>query len=308
MGVLLACSCTADRVPPPPPASAPATVSPSTPESVGDSVVARINGQPVYASCVAHQARAAQAASPSASFDEIRRHSMDECIGFELLAQRAATYAMAPAVLDARKVAAVRRLIESEFELPSGRPKDLPPAFSARVLERNRWRMQRVEYRASFFVRFTVAKNAGVAADRAAHDVALRVAEQLAGQRGMFPEHVTAVARRVSGSQPMEQGTADLADPQRLVKPYSDALFSIAEIGSTSAPVRTEWGWDVILWTDKLPARDITADQLAIELFDEMRLGYFAVWSKSIGKGTAVNVNADAFARLGAITPATQVQ
>jgi hypothetical protein len=262
-----------------------------------DTVVARVSGLPVYASCVEHQA-ATRAADRAGDEAAARRAALDECIGFELLAQEAAARKLTadPEVAEARRAAAVSRLVELEIDDKVQTAAQLPAAFTARVMERNRWRLHRVEYRASAFVRFKVPTDEpqGTAADLAAHAAADRLAQALAGERGLFPDHLSAKAHEVAQGQPIEEGAVDLTDASRLVPTYSAALFAIAEIGRTSPAVRTQWGWDVLLWTKQLPPRDISEAELANELFPEMRLAYFNAWSKAAGKGVNVQVNPDA--------------
>jgi len=68
-------------------------------------------------------------------------------------------------------------------------------------------------------------------------------------------------------------------------------------VGSTSPAVRTDWGWDVILWTKELAPRTITREQLAAELFPELRQAYFVAWSKRMGGAIPVEVFPDALER-----------
>lgn len=262
-----------------------------------DTIVARVNGLPVYASCVEHQAANAIADAPGSAPDA-RRAALDECIGFELLAQEAAArkLAGAPEVAEARRTAAVNRLVELEIDDKIQTAAQLPPAFSARILERNRWRMHRVDYRASAFARFKVPESepAGSPADLAARDAAERLAQALAGERGLFRNHLSAAAHELAQGQPLEEGFLDVTDAARLVPAYSNALFSIPEIGRTSPAIRTQWGWDVVLWTKDLPPRDISEAELAEELFPETRLAYFTAWSKAVGKNIKVQLHPDA--------------
>lgn len=280
----------------------------ATAEGDGDAVVAKVAGLPVYASCVEHQAAALRAKDPAAAtLDEpaLRRRALEECVGFELLAQEAATRGLGadPAVAEAQRQAAVNRFVEREIDDKVRTAAELPPPFWARVLDRYRWRMHRVDYRASSFVRFTVpAKEPqGGPADRAAQAAAERVAKALAGERGLFPRHLVEAARQLAPGQPMEEGNAPLTDADRLVPAYSKALFALPEVGRITPAIRTEWGWDVVLLTEHLPPRDITEAQLGDELFPEIRLGYFAVWSKAQGKGISVQVNPQADAALARI-------
>jgi hypothetical protein len=173
-------------------------------------------------------------------------------------------------------------------------------SFSARVLERNRWRLHRVNYRGSAFARFTVPEldPPGGPADRAAQAAAERLAAALADERGLFPEHLFAKAREVSEGAPMQEGNLDLTDADRLVPSYAQALFTLPEIGRTSKAVRTQWGWDVLLWTKELPPRELSEPALAAELFPESRLAFFTAWSKSVGRNVRVTVNPAAEALL----------
>jgi hypothetical protein len=76
-----------------------------------------------------------------------------------------------------------------------------------------------------------------------------------------------------------------MADAARLVKPYSDALFALPAIGDVTPPTRTSWGWDIILFTEQLPPRDITEAELRAELFPGLRQSYFVYWVNTIAKG-----------------------
>ena len=250
-----------------------------------------------------------EVSQPYIDADQVRLHAGR--VAFELLAQEAARRGLgtAPEVAEARTRAAVSALVEQEVERKIQTPADLPDSLTRRLLERNRWRLHRVEYRASFFVRFPVAKGEPREgpADRAARANAERVAQALAGERGLFAHHVRQRARELIGAATMEDGTVELSDPPRLVPAYSDALFALPELGRTSGAVRTDWGWDIILWTGVLPARDITPDELALELFPELRQMYFVAWSRSIGKSTKVEVFPEAFDRaLGMTAPAKE--
>lgn len=261
-----------------------------------DFAVATVDGAPIYASCVEAQL----AAQPAPAGDEAarRRAALDECVGFELLAREAARRGLGAAqdVAEARRAAAVNRLVELEIDDKIQTPAQLPPAFWARILERNRWRMHRVDYRASAFIRFVVPETAAADSpeDRAARAAADRLAGALAGERGLFRNHLQAKAAEVAQGQRFDDGFIDVMDADRLVPAYSKALFSLPEIGTTSQPVRTQWGWDVILWTKQLPPRDVSEDELARELFPDARLAYFTAWSKAVGKGVKVQVNPDA--------------
>ena len=81
---IAACGGSSGPSPVPPPASSarPAPLVIATPRLTdGDVEVARVNGRPVWSSCVATQAAGAGSA------EQLRRDALDQCIAFELLAQ-----------------------------------------------------------------------------------------------------------------------------------------------------------------------------------------------------------------------------
>jgi hypothetical protein len=78
-----------------------------------------------------------------------------------------------------------------------------------------------------------------------------------------------------------------------LEKTFGDALFSIPEIGTISPPIRTKWGWDVILWTEVLPAETLTRDELAAKRFPEERLQAFDAWVARVAKDLGLKVVRD---------------
>ena len=54
--------------------------------------------------------------------------------------------------------------------------------------------------------------------------------------------------------------------------------------------MRTRWGWDIIVWTSGLPTRDITRDQLASEVFPDLRRNYFPLWVTKVQRALGVKV------------------
>ncbi|MBP9086749.1 MAG: peptidylprolyl isomerase, partial [Kofleriaceae bacterium] len=176
--------------------------------------------------------------------------------------------------------------VAREFESKYQTPDDLPGDVMAKMLAKNSWRLHRVDYRASTFIRFGVPeKDAGSPADLTAKANAEALYAELKDQHGMFAGHVQDIATRVVGTGKFETGNVDMTDAVRLVKPYSEALFALPAIGDVSPPTRTPWGWDIILFTGQLPPRDITEAELRAELFPGLRQSYFVFWVNTIAKG-----------------------
>ena len=247
--------------------------------NANDTIVAQVNGHPVWASCVQAQASAMHLTASAA---------LQQCVDFELLAQSAT----ARGLNNNSEKATVQRdqmvssFVAREFETKYRTPDDLPADVMKKMLAKNSWRLHRVDYRASTFIRFGVPeKDVGSPADLAAKANAMALYAELKDQHGMFASHAIAIATRVAGTAKFETGNADMADAARLVKPYSDALFALPAIGDVTPPTRTPWGWDIILFTDQLPPRDITEAELRAELFPGLRQSYFVFWVNTIAKG-----------------------
>lgn len=256
------------------------------PASASDVAVAKVNGRPVWGSCVAAQLGRG---APD------RARALDECIAFELLAQEAEVrgFAADPEVVDATRTALVSALIAA-FEERYRTPADLGERMT-KVLDENAWRMHRPELRASTYVRVDVAKDADPAADAEARAVSERIAARLADERGLLPAHLTAAAEEITASAGTTFSTENvrLMQIEALVASYADALFAIPEIGRVSPPVRTPWGWDVILWTDTLPPREQTRDELAAEILPDLRRSFFQVWVNDIIREQKVQIAVD---------------
>ena len=275
----------------------PATAVIATPRLTGDDVeVARVNGRPVWSSCVATQAAAARGGAA----DRVRRDALDQCIAFELLAQVAEARGLAAAreVGDAVRTAVVNRLVETDFERRYRTPDDLEQPIDI-VMKRNEWRMHILELRASTFARFIVPPGVPAGAppdvDARAHALADRLAAEFTGQTGLFGVHLTEAAQRLAAGTDIKLDTADVRPTHQddLVEPYAKALYAIPEVGRIAPPVRTQWGWDVVLWTGGVEARERSRDELVAEMFPEVRRQQFHLWVTQLGKQLGIHVEID---------------
>jgi hypothetical protein len=269
----------------------------ATRASPDDAVVATANGKPVWGSCVATQA---------ARHHRERAAALDECVAFELLAQEAARRGLdhAPEVVDAWRTALVSRFVEVAFEDASRTAGDLGETFD-RFVDHNQWRSHRPEFRSSTYVRITVPDGSPPDVDARARAIADALAGQLANETGLFKRNLLEAAYKVANNAHVDIEPATDALPKvmkviyddrppehiaRLDKRYGDALYAISEVGRISLPVRTRWGWDVILWTGGIAAREITRDQLSADLFPEFRRAYFVAWVDEIQRASKVAI------------------
>jgi hypothetical protein len=297
-------ACGGSSGPAPAPSRTPIVIA-TPPLTAGDIEVARVNGRAVWSSCVAAQAQVVAAAEPAPAppEDQLRARALDQCIAFELLAQAAEARgaAAAPEVAGAERAAAVNRLVETEFERRYRTPDDMRAAVDI-VMKRNEWRMHILELRASTFARFTVPAGAPADVDARARALAEALAAELAGQTGLYGVHLTEAARRIAAGSDIKLDSADVRPTHSddLVEPYAKALYAIPEVGRIGPVVRTQWGWDVVLWTGGVEARERSRDDVVAELFPDLRRHQFQLWVSQIGKqlGVAIEIDPEVVARL----------
>ena len=292
---IAACGGPSNPAPVPPPVTAIATPR----LGADDAEVARVNGRPVWSSCVATQAASAASRAIDGRSEpggSVRRDALDQCIAFELLAQAAEARGLSAGreVRDAVRAAAVNRLVETDFEQRYRTPDDLKQAIDI-VMKRNEWRMHILELRASTFARFIVPADAPSEVDARAHALADQLARELAGQTGLFGVHLSEAAQRLAAGTDVKLETADVRPTHQddLVAPYAKALYAIPEVGRIAPPVRTQWGWDVVLWTGGVEAKERSRDELVAEMFPEVRRQQFHLWVTQIGKQLGVRISVD---------------
>jgi hypothetical protein len=296
LGVVAACGSSAPSAT----TSGPPAAMQATP-AAGDIEIARVNGQPVWGSCVA-----AQAAGGRVTRDQAVR----DCIDFELMAQAAEHRGLArdPEVIEQTRTALVDRVVAVSYELGYRKPEDFGDAWDEFVKKRKMvGRLKHPEYRASVHVLVPVPAGGD---DTAAHALAAHIAAATADERGMLEPHFLASVRTVTPIVPCATGITvpcweRLAPflPFALEAPFSDALWKIPEIGRTAGPVRSSFGWHVILWTDSVPATDPTPDQITASILAEIKPWYFARWVLAIGKqlGVQAEIAPDVDAQLEAV-------
>jgi hypothetical protein len=307
LALALAASCSSPEPAAPPSIAAPAVIA-TPPASPDDLEVARVNGRAVWGSCVAAQAVAIARGSPGEAPDQLRAAGLDQCIAFELLAQTAEARGLAadPQVVPAIRAAAVDRLVATEFEQRYRTPADLEQAVDL-VMQRNEWRMHILQLRASSYARFVVPKGAPPEVDAAAHALATQLAARLAGQTGLFGVNLKDAATQIAAGSSVVLETSEVRPMHQddLVEPYSKALYGIPAVGQSAPPARTQWGWDVVVWTGGVEAVERTRDEVVAEVFPELRRRQFLVWVTQLGKQLGLHIEVDqaAVAKLDSAGP-----
>lgn len=280
--ILAAGACGGSSTPAPPTPSGPPASLEATPAAPDDPVVATVNGRPIYGSCVT--AQAARGATTQVA--------LDECIGFELLAQEAEARGLATdrEVVLATRTALVSQLVAREYEDAYTEPADFGTYWD-RSVERNMRLVDHPEYRASAYARIPLPKDATPEQDAAARTIAEELAAKLAPERGLLGLHLEELSEQiVAGRAEVEYAAVPPYTRSGLVPAYGDALFALPEPGRTSKAVRTPWGWDVILLTDVIPAETPTPEKIVERMMPEIKRSYFTTWATQIGQSLGVSV------------------
>jgi hypothetical protein len=281
--LVLAIACSGSPAPPPTPSGpiAPMIETPAT----GDVQIATVTidaiARPVWGSCVT--AQAARGASKEAA--------VKQCVDFELMAIEAERRGLAHDrdVYLATKTALVGELVAHEYEDKFTRPEDFG-AYWTRSLEKNRARFDHAEARGSVYARIDLAKTATPAEDAAAKQLIDELHAALRDERGLMKPHLEEIANRVIGARGKPKVMAVPADVRdgRLHDGYAAALFAISEIGRVSPPVRTPWGWDIVLWDSVVPEVHATQDEIAKAALPEIKRAYFPVWVARVAQSLGV--------------------
>ncbi|HVV86574.1 MAG TPA: hypothetical protein VHE35_26130 [Kofleriaceae bacterium] len=258
--------------------------------SPDDVVVARVNGRPVWGSCVAAQARGRHVDA---------RTALGDCVDLELGAQEAERRGLDedPDVLEQAQQAMVARFVDRDFTAVYQKPSDLPSSFVDPIMKRNEWRLHRDEYRGSFYARVEADEKEvprGSAADQEAERIAQAAYARLAGRHDLFRGDVEAALRAAAGPT-VKLDFADFKPTtgDNVQHYYRDALFALHTIGEVSPPTRGPYGWDLVLWTTRLEPLDQTRDDVLAQLWKPMRQRFFLDWAAQAGKGHDVQLLAD---------------
>lgn len=270
----------------------------ATPASADDAIVARVAGRPIYGSCVAAQvtrgARTAHAA-------------LDECLEFELLAMAAEARGLAAdlEVIEATRTALVNRLVAREFETTYAAPASMQRELET-VLARDPRPTEQPERRGSAYARIDVAKGAPPETVTAARVVADALAAEVVGSPGLMLGHLKAAGEQHTAGTAWKLTTADVKPmaKDRMDPGYADALFGLRDIGTAAGPVRTAWGWDVVLLASIEPAFTLTREIRIDELFPQLRRQQFNLWVQQRARAQGIQVELDAKQVSGILTAA----
>ncbi|MEZ4366955.1 MAG: hypothetical protein R2939_11780 [Kofleriaceae bacterium] len=285
--------------PPPPPADLPPPGA-TPPADDGDLVVATVDGQPVWASCVARR---------GADLGD-RDAALAECVDAELLAQAAAARGIAASPETQRELRRILAsvLVERAFEERVRSPADLPADVRQATLTAF-GALDWPEMREANYVRVNV-DGPGVTnglPDGEARALAQAIYDALPGRTGLTMAHLVEAthavadpvvgAAKIGGGAPTQPVSVS-RDPFRTARDgnvdpaFAAALFALPEVGTVSPPTRTQWGWDLVYFSDHRPAQTWTAEEALASEFVRVRQEYFERWFRTeIARGHDVRVD-----------------
>jgi hypothetical protein len=137
----------------------------------------------------------------------------------------------------------------------------------------------------------------GSPAETAARSLIEDIHAELASRRDLFPTDLFETGKRIAAGRGMSVDHEDkpyaTAIDRDADRNWREALFAIPAIGMVSKPTRTKWGWDLALWVDTIPGRELSDDQLRAEIFPDLRRSYFKVWAHPLARGVSIEVDAD---------------
>jgi PPIC-type PPIASE domain len=236
----------------------------------GRSVVATVNGEPIYGDCVATQASAA-------GLD--RDAALAQCIDFELMAQEAARRGLLAdlEVMETRRVEMVRALVEAEFAPTLDDPSDVPAADLHWLWDSQlSRRYNRPELRRATYCRVPLESDAAADGPEAirARELADEMHAALSGLRGLGAELFPAMCWMASGGREVKTTATPTRPFTReghypggvYAATFAEAAFSVGEVGRVSRPTRTSWGWDLVLVTEIAPALTRTFEEAEPEM------------------------------------------
>jgi hypothetical protein len=271
-------------------------------DPAGREVVARVDDVPIYADCVARQMSVDPARGSSAS---ALQAALDDCVAFELLAQEARRRGLTsdPDAVMTQRREAVRALIDRVFTPLFDSPDDVPRADIERFWPRLQRYFNHTELRSALHCRFKLKRGTvrNGPEDLEAKRLAGELYPKVAGRKVDLAELIqlcgeaTATHAMLVPEKPFtfeHGGNVDRA--------YADAVFAVPAAGRVTPPVRTAWGWDLILVTEIAPAVNKSFAEAVPELqqmffydpdFEGYRENHFLLWAARFGKGVAVEVH-----------------
>jgi hypothetical protein len=158
--------------------------------------------------------------------------------------------------------------------------------------------------RSGVYVRASLARDVapGSPEDLKARALIEAIHAALADRKDLFPDDLFETGQRIAAArgttvdferQPYPTAIDRDADPV-----WRKALFAVPTIGRITPPVRSSFGWEVILWVDDIPATNQGPGDVAAALFPDLRRAYFKPWTNRFAKTMNIQVHAEQLQQL----------
>ncbi len=260
-------------------------------------VIATVDGEKIYEDDVARQAAARGIGA---------RQALDELIEETLLAQEARRRGLAgdPDVVRARKQARVRLMMDRDFLPTFASPDAVPQAEVDRAWADHRIQLQfnHEHYQQVSFARVcalppgkTECPNGAEADELRPQADALRA--QLALERFADKDAFKRRATEIGAEMKLhvDLGDFQLARHDSAVESFSEAAYSIHDVGEVSQPYRTEWGWDIIYLWGVIEERHTTKaeaePEIRAHLYRDSQRAAFLHWSDRFLAGRTITTD-----------------
>jgi peptidyl-prolyl cis-trans isomerase D len=249
----------------------------------GRDVVATVNEVPIYSDCVKTQAEERGVST---------RQALDDCIDFELLAQKAQTFLDADEVRRAHKNELVRAALRDGFEAPTADPEAIPSDW----LKKNLWGQRKIRLKYDhpelrMVAHGLVYADGALPADHEKVIAARKVAEAwhaaLRGRTELKAADLAAVVKATPKENKKRfEDNLLFAMDSRVDDNFKKIAFAMTKEGTVSEPVRSVFGYHVILLKDISEETHIAfedaADELRVQIHDKWRITEFRRWMKNL--------------------------
>jgi hypothetical protein len=228
---------------------------------VGGSVVSTVNGHAIRVSEVEDTAYG----TGIPIRESLRRLQAERLLVEE--ATRRGRFARSPEVVDVARRAAVQALLDLEAAQVTVPDRDVEKAY-----EEQHARFETKEQRV--VVHFLAGSREGApeVLDARARAYAAAALEELKVATDLEAWKAKHTGKVVEGVQTLAETLPPLAREGRVVKPFEDAMFSLAQPGVVPAPLRTSYGWHAIRVLEITPAKVVPFETAVTTLRAELRL------------------------------------
>ncbi len=256
-----------------------------SPAPRGRTQVAQVNGVPIFDDCVVRQAMSSELTAQEA---------LQECIDFELLAQEAQSFVKDREVQERGKQELVRAFVTNTYPITNA--DDIPPEIVRKLwdLPPIRKRYQHPELRNIVFCRIPPPEGDAITKlDQTGFTFLQYIYEKLKGRTDLKEEDLFGECYphyKEAGIPELVLNTFHLYSRAQYAQQFREAVFEGPQLaGMVLPPLKTQYGWDLILLTDVRPELNRSFGDAEKELRDALftkpiyeswRTTFFDQWAR----------------------------